>query len=31
MYLEDSQSDKSIKILNNYLKLINDVQIENKL
>ena len=31
MYLEDSQSDKSVKVLNNYLKLINDVQIENKL
>lgn len=31
MYLEDPLSDKSIKVLNNYLKLINDVQIENKL
>jgi hypothetical protein len=31
MYLEDTQSEKSIKILNNYLKLINDIPIENKL
>ena len=27
MYLEDSQSDKSSKVLNNYLKLVNNVQI----
>lgn len=31
MFLEDPLSEKSSKILNNYIKLISDVQIENNI